>query len=168
VKRIDGVAAFQITSWRFTNLREVTARSPKEVPGLSQATAFTACRASMRSVRGVTPSLLSDVLRPSLPCQDAVAGQAGCPADLGPAGPHRRRQPIVMRRNGHPMMTSCRWTTEMREVETPGLHIERVAVSAYAVDSAIRCSCKVASVLVETDRGPTDSAVLMSGWARPH
>jgi len=45
---------------RFTNLREVTARSPEEVPGPSQATSFTTCQASTRSVRGVTPSLLSD------------------------------------------------------------------------------------------------------------
>jgi len=31
------------------------------VPGPSQAISFTACRASTRSVRGVTPSLLDDV-----------------------------------------------------------------------------------------------------------
>ena len=43
--------------------REVTARSPYEVPGPSQATSFTACRASTRSVRGVTPSLLYAVGR---------------------------------------------------------------------------------------------------------
>jgi len=55
---------FRITSRRFTNLRKVTARSPQEVPGLSQATAFTASRASTRSVRGVTPSLLCAVPLP--------------------------------------------------------------------------------------------------------
>jgi hypothetical protein len=47
---------FQITSRRLTNPREPTDRAAKRVPGLSQATPFTACRASERSERGVNPA----------------------------------------------------------------------------------------------------------------
>jgi len=50
------VSGFQITSPRFTNPREPTARAAKRVPGPSQATPFTARRASERSERGVNPA----------------------------------------------------------------------------------------------------------------
>jgi len=43
-----------LTADGFTNLREGTDTSPEEVPGPSQATPFTARRASERSERGVT------------------------------------------------------------------------------------------------------------------
>jgi len=53
---------------------EPTARAAKEVPGLSQATFFTGCRASERSERGVTPSVLADATGPWLRCK--MYGQA--------------------------------------------------------------------------------------------
>jgi len=46
---------------------EPAAKAAQEVPGFSQAAPFTACRASERSERGVTPSVLSDLLWPGGP-----------------------------------------------------------------------------------------------------
>jgi len=47
---------------------EPTARAAREVPGPSQATSSTCCRASERSERGIAPSVLSDA---------ALAGRPG-------------------------------------------------------------------------------------------
>jgi hypothetical protein len=55
---------------------ELTARSAEGFPGLSQATSFKAGRASTRSVRGVTPSLLDAVRTARLPCDPILLSEA--------------------------------------------------------------------------------------------
>jgi len=61
------VTALQITADGLTNLREGTDRSPEEVPGPSQATRCTACRASERSERRVTTGVSGSGPEPMVP-----------------------------------------------------------------------------------------------------